>query len=206
MSTAGGGDDGPAADAANDAPEAGEATAEAAGAVDGGDGDGDGGDSNAWIRFAVTFGVLALGFEIVYSAWALDSHAFHVFLTYLADATGLALEPFYEPVRVSDTRVSIPGFVVDVDYGCDAVQVCTLLMSAVLAFPARWNRKLLGILIGVPWMQAWNVTRIATLVVIGRIWGHNVFETTHVYIWPSVLIVISLASWMFWVRWATAER
>ena len=73
-----------------------------------------------------------------------------------------------------------------------------------LAFPAPWKFKLAGIVLGNLWMQAWNVARISTLVVIGGI-HRPAFEPTHVYIWPTILIAICLGSWMLWARWVMSH-
>ena len=158
-----------------------------------------------WVRFAVGFAVLEIVFEILYHAVALESPFFDGLLELLASASGAVLTPFYDSVKVTGTRLSIPGFTVDVDYGCDGIQVCSLLMAAVLAFPAPWRSKAVAIAIGLPWLQAWNVARISSLVAIGKHLGYPIFETSHVYVWPTVLVVVSLASWMAWARWATPD-
>lgn len=79
-------------------------------------------------------------------------------------------------------------------------------MAAVLAFPAPLKSKLIGIAIGLPWMQAWNVARISTLVAVGKHLGFPTFETIHVYVWPTVLVIVSLLSWVGWARWAVPDE
>jgi exosortase/archaeosortase family protein len=158
-----------------------------------------------WLRFAGIFAAVGLSLEVFYQGFALESAFFQVFLEGLAQATGFALDLVYDGVRVDGARVSIPRFIVEVDYGCDGIQVCTLLASAVIAFPAPWKSKLIGITVGLVWLQVWNVMRIATLVSIGRHLGYVKFETAHIYVWPTILVILSLLSWIFWVRWATRD-
>ena len=157
-----------------------------------------------WIRFAVAFSVIVTTLELLYHGIALESMAFYTFLSGLAQATGFVLEPFYERVSVTGARVSTNQFVVTVDYGCDGLQVCTLLTSAVLAFPSTWKQKFIGIVAGNLWLQCWNVLRIVTLVVIGGI-ERSWFHPTHVYIWPTILIALCLATWMTWARWTMPD-
>ena len=47
----------------------------------------------------------------------------------------------------------------------------TLLTAAVLAFPATIREKLTGLVLGVLWLQAWNVVRIGTLVIADNFIG-----------------------------------
>jgi exosortase H (IPTLxxWG-CTERM-specific) len=157
-----------------------------------------------WARFAIGFGLLVSILEVVYHGVVLDSDAFNLFVKGLARATATVLDPFYERVSVLHARVATNKFVVTVDDGCDGLQVCTLLTSAVLAFPATWRQKVVGVVIGNLWLQTWNVVRIATLVVIGGI-ERSWFHPTHVYIWPTLLIALCLATWMAWARWTMSD-
>jgi exosortase H (IPTLxxWG-CTERM-specific) len=153
-----------------------------------------------WARFAVGFSVAVSLFEVAYYGLVLESEAFELFMRALAQATGAVLEPFYDRVSVVHARVSTNRFVVNVDDGCDGLQVGTLLTSAVLAFPSTWRQKLIGVVAGNLWLQAWNVVRIATLVAVGGI-QRTWFHPTHVYIWPTLLIALCLATWLAWARW-----
>ena len=158
-----------------------------------------------WARFAIGFGLLIAVFELLYHGIVLESDAFFGFVRLLARATGALLEPFYERVTVTHARVATNKFVVTVDDGCDGLQVGTLLTAAVLAFPATWRQKLAGIVLGNIWLQVWNVIRISTLVVVGGI-EREWFDPTHVYIWPTLLIGICLATWMAWARWTIDDE
>jgi len=157
-----------------------------------------------WVRFAISFALIVSVFEAVYHGIALETQVFHRFLELLASASALLLTPFYESVGTLSTRISTNRFVVTVDYGCDGIQVCTLLTAAILAFPARWRDKLAGIVLGNLWLQMWNVVRISSLVVIGGI-RSTFFEPTHVYIWPTILVALCLATWIAWARWTTPD-
>jgi exosortase H (IPTLxxWG-CTERM-specific) len=157
-----------------------------------------------WVRFAVGFALLITLFEVIYQTVALESSAFYKFTHGLAAGAGMILEPFYDRVTVASARVSTNKFVVTVDYGCDGIQVCTLLMSAVLAFPSTYFQKFVGVIGGVVWMQSWNMLRVATLVMVGG-FDRKLFEPVHVYVWPTALVVICLATWMAWARWTMSD-
>jgi exosortase H (IPTLxxWG-CTERM-specific) len=56
-----------------------------------------------------------------------------------------------------DTR---SGIGVSVEAGCNGVEACLILLAAMLAYPAPWKLKLLGILGGSVVVQAVNVLRV----------------------------------------------
>ena len=157
-----------------------------------------------WVHFSAGFAILVSVLEVGYHGYVLDSDVFSDFLKMLARMTGALLEPFYERVNVLHARVATNKFVVTVDEGCDGLQVCTLLTAAVIAFPSTWKQKLVGVVLGNLWLQAWNVTRIATLVVVGGV-NRDWFHPTHVYVWPTLLIAICLGTWLTWANWILGD-
>jgi exosortase H (IPTLxxWG-CTERM-specific) len=159
-----------------------------------------------WLRFALIFGVLAVASEVVYYVVALESDGFRAYLGALAEISGSFLSLFNTKVAVQGTRISDPSFAVEVAEGCDAIQVCSLLAAAVIAFPVGFRCKLRGLVVGILWLQFLNFLRIVTLFWVGKYFG-SVFKTAHEVVWPAILIVLTIATWILWVRWETrAER
>jgi exosortase H (IPTLxxWG-CTERM-specific) len=155
-----------------------------------------------WLRFALIFGVLAVASEVFYYAVALDSEGFQAYLGVLAEISGAFLSVFNSDIAVRGTQISDPSFAVEVAQGCDAIQVCSLLAAAVLAFPVESRRRLRGLVLGILWLQLLNLLRIVTLFWVGSYFP-RVFHTAHEVVWPGILITITIATWMLWVRWET---
>jgi exosortase H (IPTLxxWG-CTERM-specific) len=155
-----------------------------------------------WLRFALIFGVLAVASEVFYYAAIPDSEGFQVYLSVLAKISGAFLSLFNSDVTVHGTRISSGAFAVEVAQGCDAIQVCSLLAAAVLAFPVGLRRKLRGLALGILWLQLLNLLRIITLFWIGAYFT-RVFQTAHEVVWPGILITVTIATWILWVRWET---
>jgi exosortase H (IPTLxxWG-CTERM-specific) len=160
--------------------------------------------SDPWFRFALLFGVLALTCEVLYYAVLVDSGPLVHYLRALAFMAVEILTAFRIHAEVHYTLVTSGDFSVQIAHGCDAIQICALYSCAVIAFPAPWRAKLRGLVIGILWLQLLNQVRIVTLVLIGRYYA-TIFEAAHFTVWPSVLIVITVASWIAWVRWATRD-
>lgn len=155
-----------------------------------------------WLRFALLFGFFAVVSEIAYYALVLDSRWFESYLKVLAMISGWVLGLFGTEVRIFGTGITGSDFAIAVAQGCDAIQVCSLLAAAVLAFPVAWKARFRGLVIGVALLQALNILRIVTLYWIG-VFFPDVFEYAHEVIWPGTLIVVTVVTWILWVRFET---
>jgi exosortase/archaeosortase family protein len=82
---------------------------------------------------------------------------------------------------------------------CDALQLCGILSAAIIAFRAPLHRKLIGIALGVAWLQIVNFARIVSLFFVGASKAVP-FDTAHEVVWPAVLIAITIATWIVWAR------
>lgn len=90
---------------------------------------------------------------------------------------------------------------------CGAVQSMAIFVAAILAFPASWWRRLLGIIIGVPVLYWVNAFRLAFLAVIGALDnGGQWFKFAHEYVWQGIYIVFVVALWMGWVEFIVRRR
>ena len=120
-----------------------------------------------WFRFAAAFGLLALVSEVIYFAFALESDLFRKYLEVLATMSGWILEHLTTGIKVRGTIIQGDLFSVQIAPGCDAYRICALLGSAIVAFPARWTTKALGLFFGLLWLNALNFVRIVGLYFIG---------------------------------------
>lgn len=91
------------------------------------------------------------------------------------------------------------GVGVQIEPGCNGVEACIVLVSAILAFPARWRYKLLGILLGVVAVEAVNVLRVISLFYLLQ-WSQPAFEFAHLYLWQALIMLDVLVVWFVWVR------
>ena len=91
------------------------------------------------------------------------------------------------------------GFGVAIEAGCNAVEACIVLAAAILAFPAPWRHKLLGLMIGMIAVQAANILRIISLFYLGQ-WRMDAFEFAHLYLWQGLIMLDVLVVWLIWIR------
>lgn len=116
--------------------------------------------------------------------------------------SGGVLSMLGNDITVSGTLVMSPRFSMQIVRGCDALEPAALFLSAVIAFPVGFRKKLLGALLGIVLIEATNVVRMVTLYYVGVYW-RQYFEMMHVEVWQAAFIVISVTFWALWALWAT---
>ncbi|TVQ83878.1 MAG: exosortase H [Chromatiaceae bacterium] len=97
------------------------------------------------------------------------------------------------------------GFGVSIEAGCNGVEAGIVLVAAVLAFPATWRERLIGVAIGLLTVQALNLLRIITLFYLGQ-WNQTWFEWAHLYLWQALIMLDVLAVFLLWLHWLASRR
>ena len=80
-----------------------------------------------------------------------------------------------------------------------------ILAAAMLAYPAPWLKKLLGMVIGVLAIQFLNVIRIISLYYLGA-WSQKALDIAHLYVWPGLIILDALVIFLLWIHWLGRQR
>jgi exosortase H (IPTLxxWG-CTERM-specific) len=91
------------------------------------------------------------------------------------------------------------GFAVEMRDGCNAVNVAILLWSAILAYPAPWKLKALGLVAGSMIVQALNIVRFISLFYLGQ-YSMHWFDFAHAYLWESLLTLDTMVVFWLWVN------
>jgi exosortase H (IPTLxxWG-CTERM-specific) len=108
-------------------------------------------------------------------------------------------EDSYGPRGMTFSFVVIPD--------CGAIPVMVIFVAAVLAFPATWKARVVGLAMGLPVLYVVNVFRLAFLACVGA-WdrGREIFNFAHHYLWQGIYIVFVVAVWMAWVELFVKRR
>lgn len=122
---------------------------------------------------------------IRFSAWLS-----HVILSFLGAETNLSGR------FISSTST---GNTIEVVSGCTGLFVFVLLLSAVLAFPARWSHRIKGLLLGAALLLCLNQARIVSLFLVHGHFPH-LFDDLHLFVWQGIIIVVVT---FYWYAWAT---
>jgi exosortase H (IPTLxxWG-CTERM-specific) len=117
------------------------------------------------------------------------------------------LMTLFDPRVIASGKIlqsSTNGFAISVEAGCNGVEAALILIAAMLAFPAPWKHRTIGILAGLAAVQALNVVRVVSLFYLGQ-WRVDVFEWVHLYAWQALIMLDVLIVWLIWIR-ALARR
>jgi len=117
----------------------------------------------------------------------------------IARVSGGVLRVFGEEAAVSGCVVSSPRFAVTIYNGCNGLITSLIFISGVLAFPARWSAKLIGVVGGLLSIQLINLVRIVSLFYIGVFLPEH-FNDAHIFIWQSLVILAGISLWIVWAQ------
>jgi len=108
------------------------------------------------------------------------------------------LAPFTDQAKLTGTTIHLGSFGVEIISECTGLFEVAIFAACVLAFPASWRSKGLGLLLGTPTIYAFNLLRILCLLLVGR-YAYSSFDFFHLYFWQGTLILMITSVWMLWI-------
>jgi exosortase H (IPTLxxWG-CTERM-specific) len=157
------------------------------------------------ITFLVVFVVLLAGsFTLVSVNWVND-RVIEPFTSWVAQVSGWILNVFGQHVALHGTVIKSERFAVNIRNGCNGVEAMLIFFSAVLAFPAGWRARLIGLGLGLAALQGINLIRVVALFLTGVYWP-RLFEASHTVVWQSIVILCSVLLWILWASRLPVQR
>jgi|SRR5215213_7237824 len=149
------------------------------------------------ITFLAVFLVLLGGsFTLISVQWVND-HAIEPFTAGIARVSGAVLDLLGQNVTMQGTIIRNSRFAVNIRNGCNGVEAMLIFLAAVLAFPASWRSRLLGLGLGILAIQVVNLIRVVALFLTG-IYFPRLFDASHTVIWQTLVILSGVLLWIFW--------
>ena len=135
-----------------------------------------------------------------------DEGAMQWIQTALATITAGILTLFGHAAVVAGSTVQTDVFGISVVTACTGLFTTGLYVIAVLAFPARWRARAIGLAMGIGGIFVLNLIRLVSLYFIG-VHFPGVLDLAHQGIWQAVFIVFAVVLWLLWAgRWGRARR
>ena len=129
----------------------------------------------------------------------------HVILPFTAAIANVSvwLVGLFDPHAIAHGKIlesTQNGFAISIERGCNGVEAVIILVSAMLAFPAPWKHRLVGIGLGFLAIQALNLVRIISLFYLGQ-WNRTWFDWFHLYLWQALIVLDALVAFLVWLRY-----
>jgi exosortase H (IPTLxxWG-CTERM-specific) len=151
------------------------------------------------IVFLTLFLVLLGGsFTLISVNWVND-HVIEPFTAGIARVSGAVLDLIGQDVTMQGTVIRNARFAVNIRNGCNGVEAMLIFLAAVLAFPASWRSRLLGLVLGILAIQVVNLIRVVALFLTG-IYFPKLFDASHTVIWQTLVILSGVLLWIFWAN------
>jgi len=150
-------------------------------------------------RFLILFlAILVTSFLVI--AWQSVNDAVVVpYTAFIAKISGNILKLFGEDLTIKGCVLHSPRFAVTIYNGCNGLITSLIFISGVLAFPASWRAKFIGVVGGLFSIQLINLIRIVSLFYIG-VFFPKFFNSSHVFIWQSIVILFGVGLWIIWAQ------
>lgn len=149
------------------------------------------------ITFLVVFLLLLAGSFTLVSWKPVNDGVIVPFTAGVAVVSGATLDLLGQRVDMQGTVIRNDRFAVNIMNGCNGVETMLIFLSAVLAFPAPWGKRLLGAALGVVAIQAVNLLRVVALFLTG-VYFPDFFDASHTVVWQTLVILCGVLLWIVW--------
>ena len=156
------------------------------------------------VRFCLLFclGLATLmGIFLEYKSWFSDLYLWPISWTAasLIDLFGATVAA-YDPIDQHEfTVIEIGRFVFHVEHQCSGISAFFIYLAALVAYPADWEHKLRGALIGLPAFFAYGTIRLVILGAIALTLP-DLLQFFHLYFVVMLNLGFVMMLWTDWIR------
>ena len=158
-------------------------------------------------RFAITYLVLMGGFFLLIGLKPIQNiiDLNGLYTQGVVILTSKILKILSIPNTSQGSIIALPSIALDVRFGCNGLEAVMIYAVAVIAFPASWKNRLMGILGGFLIIQIINLLRIA-LLAYSAVHFKSLFEYIHIYIAQGMMIAVSLGIFFIYLNYAKSPQ
>ena len=151
------------------------------------------------IRFLTVFILILGGGFTLLSVNAVNDRVIEPFTAGVAKASGVALNLIGQDIEMRGTGIRNSAFAVNIKNGCNGIETMIIFLAAVLAFPASFKSRAIGLVLGLLAIQWINLVRVVALFLTG-VYFPNLFDSSHTVVWQSIVILFGVFLWIFWAN------
>ena len=150
------------------------------------------------VKGGLIFAGCILLFMFAYSK-LMDAELLKPYCAFIASSTGFVLSLLGIKIQVVSTMLSSMDFSMGIIDICTGIVPMAILASAVLAYPCTMSEKGIGIALGIVVLFVLNLVRTVSLFLVGT-YLPSVFDTVHYVVWQSLMILLAIGVWLFWME------
>jgi exosortase/archaeosortase family protein len=156
--------------------------------------------NHSWLLFFLITLILAgTTWYLLYLGWVIN-HIINPYAFYIARVCGKILQLLVANIQVEDTIVGQPGgFAMLISAKCTGLFQAAFLIAGIIATPARFFQRIIGIAAGTIILSAINLFRLITIFLVG-IYTPKFLEIYHDIIWETLMIIITFFVWYQWKK------
>ncbi len=109
------------------------------------------------------------------------------------------LGAFHVAVARDGSALYVARTHVEIVSDCSPHMAYLIYAAVVLAYPATWRRRIVGLGLGAVVIHAFNTLRILALIGV-LAWKREWFEFAHVYLWQTGTVIAVFATFAVWLR------
>jgi exosortase H (IPTLxxWG-CTERM-specific) len=148
-------------------------------------------------RFLIRFAILLAVLYLPLTLQPVDTAVVVPFSRGIAIVSGALLNAIGQHVTVSGVVLMAGGKAVSIQNGCNGIEAIVFLVAAILAFPATWRQRFVGLVASIVIVQALNLLRVITLFLL-NLYRPQWFEMFHLAVWQTVIGGAAIALFYVW--------
>lgn len=154
------------------------------------------------LKFALLFVLYLVVLFVLELLAPVDRALIQPWTAFLAHLGGIVMRLVDSSVVVYGNVIAggSAGFAIAIERGCNGIEAVIILIAAMLAYPASWRQRLIGIGAGLVCVQAVNLARVISLFYLGN-WNRDWFDWFHLYVWPALIVADALVVFLLWLAW-----
>jgi exosortase H (IPTLxxWG-CTERM-specific) len=157
-------------------------------------------------RFLIRFIVILVVLYLPLTLQQVDAAVIVPFSRAIAVASAAVLNLLGQHVSVMGVVLTAGSHAVSIQNGCNGIEAVVFLIAAILAFPATWRQRAIGLTAAIVVIQLLNLVRVVTLFLINR-YHPSLFELFHLAVWQTVIGGSAIALFYVWTtRVHAAQR
>ena len=126
-------------------------------------------------------------------------------VSHTVDSMGWVSRLLRWPFVAYDDALVIHGVSMQIVPDCTPLMPTAAFAISVVAFPAPWRRRLIGIAVGAVLLWVYNLLRIFALIPVLK-YRPTWFDFIHVYLWQTTTLIVVFAMFLIWLGTQTRRR